>query len=146
MPSISLQLLPLGPVIDTVVGLSGPRTAAMTRAGLTIPPLVNCRLLIDTGSSYTFLDSSIIAKLGMEPNGIVDVRTLFAELGHEQECRQYDVSLTILHPETSRCFNAIPIVESRVAHPGIDGLLGRDVLDHCLFVYHGELRVYTLSF
>lgn len=52
----------------------------------------------------------------------------------------------IVHPNLRRVFSAIPVLESHLAHQGIHGLLGRDVLSKCLLVYNGEMGLFTLAF
>jgi hypothetical protein len=118
----------------------------MELAGLAIPSAASCRLLIDTGASGTCLDSWIIQHLGLTPSGVAQVHTPSTTAHSLHTCNQYDVSLVIPHPELSRIFHAIPVMESQFAHQGIDGLLGRDILGNCLFIYNGELGIYTLSF
>ena len=146
MPSVNLQIISLGPVIDVHIGVSSPRRLAMEHAKLEIPKPVKCRLLIDTGASGTCVDSSIIKQLSLTPSGVVDIHTPSTSAGNTHSCNQYDTSLIILHPALNRIFQAIPVIESQFSHQGIDGLLGRDILKSCLFIYNGELGIYTLSF
>ncbi|MCP5197532.1 MAG: aspartyl protease family protein [Gammaproteobacteria bacterium] len=146
MPSVNLNILPLGPVIDVHVGVSSPRREALTEAGQPVPSPVACRLLIDTGASGTCIDSELIKQLQLSPSGIVSIHIPSTNANQSHPCQQYDVSLLIPHPRISRVFSAIPIIASSFSHQGIDGLLGRDVLASCLLVYNGELGIYTLSF
>lgn len=147
MPSVNLQILPqFGPVIDVHVGVSAPRRKALEAAGLTVPAPVTCRLLIDTGASSTCVDPSILKPLNLTPSGVASIHTPSTTAGNSHTCNQYDVSLMILHPSLIRTFGALPVIESNLSHQGIEGLLGRDVLAHCLFIYNGELGVHTLSF
>lgn len=146
MPSVSLQILPLGPVIDVHIGVSGPRREALVQASQSVPPYVPCRLLIDTGASSTCVDPWIVQKLNLSPSGMVSIHTPSTNANSVHSCQQYDVSLLIPHIAISRIFTAIPVIESNLVHQGIDGLLGRDVLSQCLLVYNGELGIYTLSF
>lgn len=44
-----------------------------------------------------------------------------------------------------RPFPALPVIASMLAAQGIMGLLGRDVLKECLFVYNGPDNVFTLA-
>lgn len=146
MPSVNLQILPLGPVIDVHVGISEPRRLALQRAKIDPPKSANCRLLIDTGASCTCVDSWIIQHLSLTPSGVANIHTPSTSAGNTHTCNQYDASLIIQHPAISRIFNPVPIIESQFSHQGIDGLLGRDILKSCLFIYNGELGLYTLSF
>ena len=146
MPSVNIQILPLGPVIDVQIGVSTPRRIVLEQHNMAIPPNVPCRLLIDTGASGTCVDKGIIQALALTPSGSANIHTPSTGAGNAHACNQYDVGLLIPHPELSRIFPAIPVIESEFSHQGIDGLLGRDILGRCLFIYNGELGVYTLSF
>ena len=146
MPSVSLPILPLGPMIDALVGVSEPRKDALTKASQPVPAYVRSRLLIDTGATSTCLDSSIIQQLALSPSGLVSIHTPSTNANNAHQCQQYDVSLLFPLPAFNRLFKAIPVVETNLAHQGIDGLLGRDVLAKCLLIYNGDLGIFTLSF
>jgi len=118
----------------------------MKKEGQPIPGFVTAQFLIDTGATSTCIDPWIIEKLQLTPSGRVDIHAPSTTANNTHACSQYDVSLTILHPSLNRTFNAIPVIETNIKHQGIDGLMGRDVLRHCLFVYNGELNIHTLSF
>jgi hypothetical protein len=146
VPSINLLITPQGPIATLRIGASRPRRDALQKANQPIPGPVDAQLLIDTGASCTCLDPWIIQKLQLTPSGLIDIHTPSTTANNAHACHQYDVTLIIPHPGISRSFNAIPVLESNLKHQGIDGLMGRDVLSHCLFVYNGELKIYTLSF
>lgn len=146
MPSVNLNITPQGPLLTAQIGVSAPRRAALLRSGLTVPDPVPVLLLIDTGASCTCLDHGVIGQLAITPHGVANIHTPSTNAHALHACHQYDVGLVIPHPGISRVFNSIEVLESSFKHQGIDGLLGRDVLRDCLFVYNGELNIYTLSF
>jgi hypothetical protein len=146
MLGVNAPIGALGPVLDVHVGVSSPRRRMLEAASLAVPPNQPCRLLIDTGASCTCVDKWVIQSLALTPSGSTEVHTPSTGAGNPHSCNQYDVSLIIPHSELSRIFHAIPVIESEFSHQGIDGLLGRDVLNRCLFIYNGELGVYTLAF
>ena len=41
---------------------------------------------------------------------------------------------------------AMPVLETHLRSQGIDGLIGRDVLQKCNLVYNGQLNLFTLSY
>lgn len=146
MPSINLVIAPQGPIATLYIGVSRPKSEALKKAGQTVPDPVAAQLLIDTGASCTCLDPWIIQKLQLTPSGQIEIHTPSTTENNAHACHQYDVTLTIPHPGLHRNFNAIPVLESNFKHQGIDGLMGRDILSRCLFIYNGELKIHTLSF
>ena len=146
MPSVNLRISQQGPLLDAKIGVSATRREAMQQAGEDVPEWVCVRLLIDTGTHFTCLDPWIIERLKLSPSGTVDIHTPSTDAQHAYNCQQYDISLMIPHPNINRIFGAVCAIESHLRHQGIDGLLGRDLLSQCLFIYNGELNTYTLSF
>jgi hypothetical protein len=126
------------------VGVSKPREDALTKAGQPVPPPVVARLLIDTGASGTVIDPAIVNQLNLSPTGLMTIHTPSTGVTPHQ-INQYDVSLVILHQILTRTFFALPIGECSLKSQGIDGLLGRDILTHCLFIYAGPDNAYILS-
>ena len=61
-------------------------------------------------------------------------------------CNQYDVSLSLLHPNLSLTLNTVPVLESNLAAQGIQALIGRDILARCLFIYDGQFGNFSLAF
>lgn len=147
MPNLTIQLSPSGPLVEVSVGVSVPRRDALTKAGQAVPANVPARLLIDTGAGSTCLDPSVISALGLSPTGTIPIHTP-STCGVPHVCNQYDVLLIIIHPRLHKTWGAIPIIESQnlLATQGIHGLLGRDILAECHFIYNGEARFYTLCF
>ena len=61
---------------------------------------------------------------------------------------RYDVDLQSLAAPGELLFRLenVPIVEAPLAAQGIEGLVGRDVLSRCRFVYDGPTSTFSLSF
>lgn len=148
MPTITIAIQPLGPLIGILIGVSNPRFAALSAAGLTPPTPVLGTFLIDTGASCTCVDPDLISGLGIQPTGVTGIRTPSTQAGIPHYCDQYDVSLFIPdHAGASGHFvPAIPIITTHLKSQGFDGLLGRDVLNSCLLIYNGTGSVITLSY
>lgn len=99
----------------------------------------------DTGASHTVIDSAILAPLNIAPSGTISAHTPSTS-GTPCQMNQYDVSLIIPMPGLSRQFAAIAVTEANLTAQGIDGLLGRDILGHCVMVYSGASSIFILSF
>lgn len=145
MPSINQTInTSLGPVVDIIIGVSTPRKVALEKSDQDVPDQIKARLLIDTGASHTCLDCSIVKSLGLSSSGVTDVYTPTTGAVPEQR-DLFDVKIIIPHSLLSRIVHAAPIIASDMSSLGIDGLLGRDLLDSCVFIYNGSNGQYTLS-
>ena len=145
MPHFTLGLTSEGPVIDLVVMASQPRADALKSAGLPIPTPVALRCLIDTGASGTCFDAAAIAPLGLSPTGTTPISTPSTGAVPHQ-CESYDVSVLFYHPDNSRYFGTLPVIAIDFSAQRIDGLIGRDILASCLFVYDGGAQSFAIAF
>ncbi len=145
MPTLHAQLTPEGAVVDVLIGVSNPRAQALQAAGQAIPPPIHVRLLIDTGASGTCVVSGLLAPLGLTPRGQVSIWT--PSTGTTAvHCDQYEVSITLLHHGINFIIPTCSLTECQPLGGTIQGLLGRDILAHCLLTYHGQVGWFSLSF
>ena len=134
-----------GPVITLVVGVSFERRALLKKQGISDPKPVILDFLIDSGASHTVVDASAITPLGIHPTGITYIHT--PSTGDTPvPMQQYDVSLFLHHPDNSKMIPNLAVTASDFSQQSIQGLLGRDVLEHCLLVYDGRANSFALAF
>lgn len=148
MPSINVSLSANGPLLSVLVGVSAPKSAAMQKAGLKVPQFVQGTFLLDTGASGTCVDPHFVQSLGLTPRGAVMIQTP-STAGNAVSCNQYDVALFIPGMNASATgfhIGALPVIETPLAAQGIEGLIGRDVIDRCTLVYNGSAGMFTLAF
>lgn len=148
MPTINLQVTPGGPLIRVAINVSKYREQALIAAGQAIPTWVGATLLIDTGASGTCIDPSVLQPLGIPPSGAVSMQTPSTN-GTPHTCSQYDVQLHIYGADMTippLQLDALPVLETVLRPQGIDGLLGRDVLEQCVFIYNPTIGLFTLSY
>jgi hypothetical protein len=88
----------------------------------------------------------LLTPLQLQPTGVIQVHTPSTN-GAPVSCNQYDVQLAIGSPNGAP-FNidALPVTESNLAGQGILGLIGRDVLSRCTFIYNGVTGQYILCY
>src|SRR5438128_1298786 len=131
MPHLTLQHGPAGPLLDVFIGVSLPRENALKKANQPVPPIQTVRGLIDTGASISAIDPSITTALSLVPTGQTTILTPSTG-ATAHPCTQYDIRLILSHPAVNFYIHALAVVESALAHQGIQALIGRDVLANCL--------------
>ena len=146
MPHLTLPITPTGPLLDFICGLSTPRTDALQKAGLSVPAPIRVRGLVDTGASITGVDPQILRSLGAVSTGTVPLHTPSTKSAAPHIANQFDVSITLVHPMITRTWFAIPVIESELAHQGIQALIGRDILSFCLMTYDGQAGTFCVGF
>lgn len=148
MPAIHLPITQQGPLLRAYVGVSTYRADALIKAGLAAPKWISGIFLVDTGASGTCIDPALVQPLDIPPSGSVNVQTpSTGETPHP--CSQYDVLLYIPGPDPGvdgLMIDAIPILETSLSPQGIDGLIGRDVLDRCTLIYNPGIKMFTLAY
>jgi hypothetical protein len=150
VPHFTLQIGPGGPVLNALVGVSQARRAALVAAGLEPPNPVPVRALVDTGASSTCVEPAILLSLQLTPIGQVPCFTLSTG-GTPQATDQYDVSLFIPATAGQVPFNRPTLIvlsaqPNSLHQQGIQALIGRDVLEHCLLQYNGTAGFFTLAY
>ncbi len=97
------------------------------------------RALIDTGADRTAVHPKALALIASSPAGTIMVRRPGSTLSGRR-VNLHDLRLAfggaLLSP-TRRAWVEIEAVAVAPADPGILALIGRDMLAHCVFVYHG---------
>jgi hypothetical protein len=142
MPIVNGVRSATGLVLEVYVGVSIYRQAALRRAAVPVPPPVLARALLDSGASCCGVDPSIIQQLAIPATGRTSIFTpSTGEAAHE--CDQFDIAIALNSPHNVRF--TVPAVEVALMSTGIDVLLGRDVLDKCLFVYNGPTGAFSLA-
>lgn len=150
MPIVSGTITQHGAVVDVHVGVSQRRQAVLERNALPVPPRIYVRALIDTGSAVTAFRSTVFQQLQLQPFTRIPIRTPSTAPGQPHFTDQYDVSLILASAGATKHFPSISAIVSDDFNPededGLEALIGRDVLAHCVFQYFGHDQRFDLSF
>jgi len=101
--------------------------------------------MIDTGASGTAIDENAIKPLGLTPTGSTQIHTPSTR-GTAATCPTYDVAVGIYHSVSPLLIATVPVIASDFTGMGFDALVGRDVLQRCLFLYDGVAGTFTIGF
>jgi Aspartyl protease len=148
MPAIHVNIAPGGPLLVASIHISVPRMQALNAAGQPAPTgATTGTFLLDTGASCTCVDPGLLTPLGLTPTGRVMISTP-STAGQPHHCNQYDISIFIPGAVGGggHLVPALAVVETHLRSQGIDGLIGRDVLDNCTFIYNGSAKMFTLAY
>lgn len=146
MPQIVLPISLHGPIIEAIVGVSQHRAAALRKAGQLIPEPVEAQALVDTGASITCIDDGVVEALSLKPLGPCALFTgSTRDDGHQSYT--YDISLRISHPDKSFVVPIMPVagIQSPTRGRAFSVVIGRNVLNHCAFLYNGVARQILLA-
>lgn len=112
-----------------------------------MPAFTNGTFLVDTGASSTAVDRGLIAPLGLTATGAVMCHT--PTTGQNAvRLDQYDVMLLVPGVVATQFWmiEAVSITECDLSAQGIQGLIGRDVLDRAMLVYNGPAKTFTIAY
>lgn len=95
--------------------------------------------MVDTGASNTVIKTGIAQQLGLQPVGAIPVNT---PSSHNVVLPTY--AIRILLPKNMVA--QVTATEAPLQGQNIEGLIGRDLLQHGVLVYLGTENQFTLSF
>jgi hypothetical protein len=129
-----------GAVIEVHVGISELRRRVLKQNKLTPPSPIPVLFLVDTGASCSWIDDMHMRSLGLDPRSWEEVHTVQSK-GVPIDFPAYEVSLVVggLATANTRRFELLIGGQSFINQP-FDGLLGRDVLNHCRLGWRGPAR------
>lgn len=148
MPIITGPITPQGAVIDVLVGVPGTVRRSLQAAGSPIPPAVPVRAVIDTGAGITGFSTRVFQSLGLVASGTIPIYTPSTPVALPFSAARYELSLAFVAGGVEHAFGEAFVIASDGFNPveQIDGLIGRDVLDHCSFEYWGPSRAFQFAF
>jgi predicted aspartyl protease len=148
VPHFTLDIDAAGPTVNAQVNVSEGRRTALESQGVAVPPPRVVRALIDTGASFSSVEPTVLAALGLTPTGTIDFVT--PSTGQNVVTTDtYDVDVVIYKGPKDP---PLSMPNLRVAacelflRQGIHALIGRDILSKCILIYNGELNEFSLAF
>jgi hypothetical protein len=132
------QLRDRGPRVRLHVRLPVSEEEARRRRGQTVPRPYPAEALIDTGSGRTIISRDVARALALAPVGAVEIDTPSSV---DLEAKEYRVRFE---------FGADPgeeiiALEAPLPVPGLDALIGRDLLAGAVLTYDGPRTRFRLA-
>lgn len=129
------------PIVDAYFHVSEPRWNYLNQRGLTVPNPFLGKALVDTGADGSCIDLTVVRHLCLEERGIAE--TLTPSTGQNVHlATEYDLAIIIpigRIGDSSLVMGCLQVIESDLfAKQGIHALIGRDVLQRCIFHYDGS--------
>ena len=147
MPSLTITIPQDGPLVQMTIGVSPPRSSALRAAGAPVPQHVSGRGLLDTGASISAIERRVAQQLGLVATGYTLIHTPSTGMQPHLAAR-FDLSFSIVmdNQQVHALPTSLLVIESDFSSQGFAALIGRDVLRHALFLYHGQANMMSLAF
>jgi hypothetical protein len=145
MTTLSGRIGTRGPMIDLTVMQSPQRVDALKRAARPYSAPMTVLALLDTGAASSVVDRDLIASLGLGHRGEIHIHTPSTGTAYESR-NTFDATLAIGGAVSTRLVLTLQVIESDLASEWFFALIGRDVLEHCVFIFDGPRGEFTLSF
>jgi hypothetical protein len=138
-----------GPVLETDLTIAESHRAALEAAGAAIPAPVRCRFLLDTGADGTVVKHEFAIRAGLKL--ISDSHPLHG-IGVDASGKAYLGRIVFscksrIDPNSvQHVFVDTQIASGTLQSDQIDGLIGRDVLQHFELTYNGRTGTVRMRF
>ena len=150
MPIITGSITPHGALLDLFVRVSKNRQEKLEKLSLPIPPPVPVRAIIDTGSSVTGFHADVFTALQIQPVQSGPLLTPSTRPEDPYLAKYYDIRVVLVSGTDQYVFPPVLAIEAQSfdpTHPDrLLGLIGRDILDRCIFDYFGPQQEFRLAF
>ena len=145
MPLLTGLIGPQGPMIEVKVMQSPQRVAALKKAGRPYSSPAVILALLDTGASTTALDRFVVAGLQLDFRNVISIHTPSTGAAYESR-NTFDASVVLGEMQPVALVKTVEVIESDFAIQGFYGLIGRDILRHCIFTFDGPSGRFTIQY
>jgi predicted aspartyl protease len=138
-----------GPIIQTYVTTTDDHREALKAAGQPIPEPVYCRFLIDTGADGSVVKHEIAERAGLK---LIADNVPLHGVGVDTTGRVYMGRIMFVYDirrvagVRMQFWVDTQVTSARLESDRLDGLIGRDVLQHFEFSYNGGTGQFRLRY
>lgn len=137
-----------GATILVLVGVSLNRRRALEKMGFPVPQEIVVNAQLDTGSFITGFTPELFQTLGVGPVDEIAIHTPSTRRGQPCNCPLFDVGVTLVSGTDRYTLPSITVIETGGFEHGepVQAIIGRDILNRCVFQYNGPHRDFSLFF
>jgi len=110
----------------------------LTKQGITPPPPVKGRAIIDTGASISVVDLLVLSSLQISPIGVATVLTTAGPTNQNLYPARFILPRLVV--------DLSAVIGADLRPLQIIALIGRDILSRFIMIYHGNAGRVTLAF
>lgn len=122
--------------------------AALWRSNITVAP-IGLTFLVDTGAERTTVNDQVFRSLGIDKYPSSQTRLVgVTSKGVPSVADVFDVQLEIVNYKSGGNFVVDPLAVTSwpLLNAGIEGLIGRDILNQVTLTYDGRNRRFEIAF
>ena len=146
MPGLTFPVTSGELILTVVVGHNRDALEKRVASGQPLPSPVLARAVIDTGTNVTCVSRAVLHQLGIAKTGRGKTQTASAR----ESANLFGVSLSITPvgnlPGPTLTISDFVVMELPAQIPGIEVLIGMDILLDCKLLLDGPARQFTLEF
>jgi hypothetical protein len=138
-----------GPIITTAITITQSHRDALAAAGAPIPPPVSCRFLLDTGADGCVVKHDIAIQAGLK---LINANAPLHGVGVDTSGKAYLGRVVFGAPSKlvagvqHQIYVDTQVLSGDLKSTLIDGLIGRDVLQHFTMTYDGKTGRVTMRY
>ena len=138
-----------GPIITTAITITQSHRDALATAGVPIPQPVSCRFLLDTGADGCVVKHDIAIQAGLK---LINANAPLHGVGVDTSGKaylgrvQFGVQSKLVAGAQHQIHVDTQVLGGDLKTTLIDGLIGRDVLQHFTMTYDGKAGRVTMRY
>lgn len=138
-----------GPIILTDLTITEAHREALRQAGQPIPPPVRCRFLVDTGADGSVVRHEFAERAGLK---LINDNVPLHGVGVDTTGKSYmgrivfAVESKIIDKAVHTMYIDTQIMGAKLESGLLDGLIGRDVLEHFRLTYDGKTGMLKMKY
>jgi hypothetical protein len=146
MKQETMMIDPLyGPLAEVVIGVPANLEIMLRRYGRPVPPSARVRALVDSGTSMSLVDKTILAGLGLNRRSIGTQITSATGLSGRR-IGLYEVRYAVMLSPSHFLLDPLVVGEMEPGQYPFEAVVGRDILQHGTFTFEGDKGFFRLEF